>query len=97
MKFHITRIDPHQNAKVLAMLLSAFFLVVSIPVAVVGLAIAPAGQQGPILSQFLATQVILLLLYPVISYVFIRIGLAVFNKLVPHIGGFEFEASNDNP
>ena len=96
MKFHITRIEPHQNAKVLALLLSSFFFVVSIPVAIIGLAIAPANAQGPMIAQFLATQVMLLLLYPVISYAVFWIGLTVYNKLVPHIGGFQFEASNDN-
>ncbi len=97
MKFHITRIDPHQNAKVLALLLSAVFFVISIPIAAIGLAIVPSGAQGPMIAQFLATQVALLLLYPVFSYAVFWVGLTVYNKLVPHIGGFQFEATNDNP
>jgi hypothetical protein len=88
MKQQITRLSPHQNGKVFAVLCAVSSLVFLVPFTLFFLASAPAEARPP-LFFFLAMPV----LYLVMGYIMVAIGCAVYNLLYKYIGGVEFEAS----
>lgn len=86
MKQQIARFSPHQNGKVLAILMAVGALVFLLPLMLFAFATAPAEARPPMLF-FLAMPV----LYLVMGYVMVVIGCALYNVLSKRIGGIEFE------
>lgn len=92
MRHEISRFAPHQNAKVVAVLMAVSSLVLLVPLFFIALLFAPAGTRGdgPPAFMFL----LLPLLYLVFGYLMVVVGCAVYNFLFRFVGGIEFEASD---
>ena len=87
MKQQIARFSPHQNAKVVAILMAAGALVFVVPFMLIAFLTAPSNAKPPLLF-FIAMPVV----YLVMGYIGVVIGCAIYNALFKHIGGIEFEA-----
>jgi hypothetical protein len=88
MKVMIKRLPPHQNAKVVAILMALASLVFVLPWFLVITLTTPAGMRPPLLML-----VLLPLIYLVLSYVMVAVSCAVYNRMYRFIGGLEFESS----
>lgn len=86
MKQQIARFSPHQNAKVLAVLMTVGSLVFLVPMMLFMSMASPREAQPPFLF-FVAMP----LLYLVFGYISVAIGCLIYNQLVKYTGGFEFE------
>ena len=86
MKQQVVRFSPHQNGKVMAVLMTIFSLIFIVPFVLFG-ALFGAGGAGASLWMI----VVMPIVYLVFTYVTFAIGCAVYNALVPLIGGFEYE------
>ncbi len=98
MKRQIVRFSPHQNAKVVAILMALGSLVFLIPMFVVfSFTVPPVDSRGNP-TDFLG---VMFLLFPVIylifGYIFTIIGCTIYNFFFKYIGGFEFESRDENP
>ncbi|MEO7152088.1 MAG: hypothetical protein ABIX46_10335 [Burkholderiaceae bacterium] len=91
MTQQIARLSPHQNAKVIAVLMAVGSLVLLVPVFLLVSTFAPAGQRPP-----MAMMLVMPLGYLVIMYVTVVIGCAVYNALYGYIGGIEFDTAEPN-
>lgn len=90
MKHQIERFSPHQNAKVIAVLMTLGSLVFVIPVFIAALFAPPSEQTPP------AWMVLLMpLVYLVLGYISVAVGCLLYNFLVPFTGGIEFSAKSD--
>lgn len=89
MKQQVTRLSPHQNAKVFAVLMTLGSLVFFVPVMLITAAFAPADAAPP-LGMLLVMPVI----YLVFGYLMTAAGCWIYNRVVPFIGGIEFESSD---
>ncbi len=87
MKQEITRFSPHQNAKVLAVLMAIGSLVFVVPLMLFAGLMTPHGM-GP--SVFML--VLFPVFYLVLGYVMVAVGCAIYNALVRYTGGLEFES-----
>jgi hypothetical protein len=88
MKIQISRLSPHQNAKVLSVLMAVGSLIFVVPMFLLfSLMPVPEGQQRP--------PAIILLFFPIIylvmGYVMISIGCALYNIVTRYVGGIEYE------
>ena len=90
MKQQITRLSPHQNGKVAAVLAAVVSLIVLVPVFLIAtLAGAGTAAQGmPLWLIF-----ILPVIYLVISYIVTVIFCALYNVIAPMTGGIEYDSS----
>jgi len=88
MNQQVARLSPHQNGKVVAVLMAATSLIFIIPFFVFFGLVGPAGSRPPLLMMLLMP-----ILYLVIGYVSVAIGCALYNFLYRYIGGFEYEAT----
>ncbi|MDE2607187.1 MAG: hypothetical protein KGL68_14825 [Burkholderiales bacterium] len=86
MKQQITRLSPHQNAKVVGVLALVVSLVFFIPLALVAYTVVPP-EERPAMFFFLVMPFV----YLVMGYVVVVIGCSIYNALVKRIGGIEFE------
>ena len=86
MTQQIARFSPHQNAKVLSILMALGALLFLVPFMLIAYMAAPADGKPPMLF-FLAMPII----YLVLGYISVVIGCAIYNLLFKHIGGIEFE------
>lgn len=99
MKRQIVRFSPHQNAKVLAILMALFTLVVFLPFLLFSFAAMPSTTpEGKPLHFPYLMFLVMPLVYLVLTYIFAAIGCAIYNWLAKHVGGIEFQASalNEN-
>jgi len=87
MKQQVARLSPHQNAKVMAVLSAVVSLIVFLPFAFLG-SLFGAGPRGSLWFFILMP-----VAYFVFTYIMFAIGCALYNVLVPVIGGFEYEPS----
>ncbi len=89
MKQVITRFSPHQNAKVMAVLMAVGSLVFVVPLMLF------AGMMTP---HGMAPSMVMLVLFPVfylvVGYLMVAVGCAIYNTLVRYTGGLEFESGN---
>ncbi len=86
MKQQIARFSPHQNGKVMAVMMAVLSLIFVLPFALIG-SFFDAGE-----GRFSIWMVVLLpVFYLVATYVAWVIGCALYNVLVPLVGGFEYE------
>lgn len=87
MKQQIARFSPHQNAKVFAVLMALGSLVFVVPFMLFAGMMTPEGM-GPPMFMFVLFPVV----YLVFGYVMVAIGCAIYNYMVPYIGGIEYES-----
>jgi len=91
-------LSPHQNAKVFGVLMAISTLVFAVPMFFVFLNM-PTGldAQGNQIDVPSAWFVLLFpLLYLFMSYIMVTIGCWLYNFMFKYIGGFEYEARNNN-
>ncbi|MEG0922726.1 MAG: hypothetical protein RSD57_16710 [Comamonas sp.] len=95
MRIQIQRVPLHQNAKVMAILLSISMVIFVIPFSLITMLVSP----GPIRFQVVQMLPMLLmpLLYLIFSYVSMIIACAIYNALVSKTGPLEFEADVTRP
>lgn len=86
MKHEITRLSPHQNAKVFAVVTAVSSLVVILPLGILGNLLSPAGQ-GWEFGALLAMPVAYLIVGYLMTWVFAK----VYNAIAARLGGLEYE------
>jgi hypothetical protein len=97
MKKQISRLSPHQNGKVVGVLMAVASLVLVVPMFLLMMFSIPALDQHGSPATFPKYLVILFpFLYLVVGYVSTAIGCAVYNMLFDYIGGIEFEVVETN-
>lgn len=87
MKQQISRLSPHQNGKVFAVMMAVISLVVMIPFTLIFAAFAPSANKPPIYMLF-----VLPIIYLVVGYVSTVIGSAFYNLIYKFVGGIEYES-----
>lgn len=90
MKQLVTRLSPHQNGKVFAVLMAVGSLVFLIPMFLIFSIIAPSQARPPLLMLLMMP-----LMYLVLGYVMVAIGCVIYNYMFRHIGGIEFEIESE--
>jgi hypothetical protein len=90
MKQQVTRLEPHQNGKVMGVLMAVGSCVFALPMLAVLLAVSPlpAGSQAPPALALLLVP----LAYGVLGYLSVALGCLLYNATVRFTGGFAFEA-----
>jgi hypothetical protein len=92
MKQQVTRVSPHQTAKVAAVLMAVTSLIFIIPFALIGsIAGSAMGMGGA--GRSLMFIIIAPICYLVFGYIATVISCALYNVLVPFTGGFEYETT----
>ena len=92
MKKQIRRLSPHQNGKVLAVLMAIGAVLTFIPMAIMAYFFMPQIDQGGNPVEFpIFMFAIMPIFYLVFGYISIAIGCAIYNFVYGFIGGFEFE------
>jgi hypothetical protein len=86
MKQQVARFSPHQNGKVMAVLMAVVSLIFLLPFMLIGSMFGLGGGRGS-LWMLIAMPVF----YLIFTYIAFAIGCALYNVLVPFIGGFEYE------
>ena len=90
MKQQIARLSPHQNGKVIAVLMAVISLIFVLPVFLV-FSLAPMVDAHG--NKFAPPGFVFLLfplMYLVVGYVSVTIGCVVYNAVFKHVGGIEF-------
>ena len=91
MKIQIKRFSPHQNAKVLAVLMAVSSLVLFVPLYIVFALVPPVdGQPRPPVFMLLVFP----LIYLVMGYIMVAIGCAIYNLVSRYTGGIEYEVED---
>jgi len=88
MKQQISRFSPHQNGKVVAVLMAVVSLIVLIPFFLIA-SVAGVGERAPFWIVF-----VIPIVYLVFGYLSVVIGCALYNVFVPILGGFEYESTS---
>ena len=86
MKQQVVRLSPHQNGKVVAVLMAIGSLVLLIPMFLIYAVVAPSQVRPPFVMLLMMP-----LMYLAFGYVMVAIGCALYNFMFRHIGGIEFE------
>lgn len=86
MKQQVARLSPHQNAKVLAVLVSSVALIALLPLGAIAMAYGAPLKLDPTLLLVAAAAYVLL------NYVLTAVGCLLYNGLARFVGGLEFEA-----
>ena len=87
MKQQISRLSPHQNGKVFAVLMTVTSLIFLVPMFLIASAFMPEGKGMPVLMM-----VLLPAIYLVVGYLGTALACAIYNLVAKVIGGIEFEA-----
>ena len=87
MKLQISRLSPHQNAKVFAVMMALTSLIFIVPFFLLFSAFGPTQAGAPMAMVF-----ILPVIYLVFGYIVVSIGCAVYNLVFKLVGGIEFES-----
>lgn len=97
MKTQILRFSPHQNAKVVAILMAVSSLIFVLPMSLMFFLVAP---QIPGAEENMEFPKFVFLLFPfmylVFGYVSVAIGALFYNFLTRFIGGLEFELREES-
>jgi ABC-type Na+ efflux pump permease subunit len=97
MKKQIRRVSPHQNGKVLGILMAISSLVFVIPMFIIVLFVTPAVDQHGNPVTFPKFMLFLFpVMYLVLGYLMTAIGSVIYNFLFRFIGGFEYEVKAEN-
>jgi hypothetical protein len=91
MKQQVTRLSPHQNGKVFAVLMAVGSLIFIVPFFLFIFATAPV-QARPPMFLFLLMPVF----YLVFGYISVVLGCALYNFMYRYVGGVEFEARSES-
>ena len=94
MKTQITRLSPHQNGKVISILMALSSLLIVVPLGI-ALSFVPPGidAHGNPIAQPPAFMFLLFpVLYLVMGYVMIALGSVIYNFMFKYIGGIEYES-----
>ena len=98
MKTQINRLAPHQNGKVLGVLMAVItlpiYVLMMIPMAFMMPKIDNAGNPINFGFPFMMF-VFMPIIYLVFTYVFVAFGCWLYNKFYKILGGFEFEFNAD--
>jgi hypothetical protein len=90
MKKQITRLSPHQNARLVAVLMAFSSLFFVFPILLILSQFAPArGHQGPPVLVFWVMPI----LYLVMGYITVFVGCLIYNFLAKCLGGIEYESA----
>lgn len=92
MKQQVARFPPHQNAKVVAVMMAVTSLIFVVPIFLLA-SMFGAGQSGMPIWMI----IIFPLIYLVMGYISVVIGCAIYNVVVPFTGGLEYESAGSNP
>ena len=87
MKNQIERFSPHQNGKVVAVLMALTSLVFVIPFMLLASLASPRGAGPPMVFV-----VLLPLFYLVLGYLSVAAGCWFYNLMYKYVGGIEFES-----
>ena len=92
MKKQIKRLSPHQNGKVLGILMAVSSLFLFMPMALMMSAIGPqVDQNGNEIVFPTALFIAMPVFYAIFGYIFTAIGCGLYNFMFKYIGGLEFE------
>lgn len=92
MKTQIKRLSPHQNGKVMGVLMSVSSLLFLMPMFLfMTLSIPYAEPHGGTVFFPSFMFLIMPLFYLVLGYLFVAVGCLIYNFFVKYIGGIEFE------
>lgn len=94
MKVQIKRFSTHQTAKVFSILMALTSLLFMLPFALISM-LAIDGQQG--FGGFGLLFFMMPIFQGVFAYLFMRLGLWLYNKISPRSGGIEFELAELDP
>ena len=86
MKQQVVRFSPHQNGKVMAVMMAVTSLIFVIPFVLIGSMFGMGAGRSSIWMIIAAP-----VFYLVFTYISIAIACALYNVLVPFIGGLEYE------
>lgn len=88
MKKQIERLSPHQNGKVLAVLMAVSSIFLFLPfILIVGLA-TPKGM-GPGIGMLIAMPIF----YFIFTYLWVALTCWIYNHMFKHVGGIEYEVT----
>lgn len=87
MKHQIARFSPHQNGKVAAVLMALVSLIFMVPFFLIS-SLFGMGQARAPLWIF----IVLPVFYLVFTYIGVAVVCALYNVLVPFLGGVEYES-----
>ena len=90
MKIQIQRFSLHQNAKVMAIVWTVCIIIFLVPFMLLMMLLNPEPVRYPV-AQFIP-MLLMPLVYLVFTYISSIIALAIYNALVPKIGGIEYIA-----
>ena len=96
MKKQITRLSPHQNAKVFGVLMAISSLIFVIPTSLM-LSFMPPGidaNGNPITPPSAAFFLIFPIVYLILGYIMTLISCVFYNFMFKFIGGIEYESSD---
>jgi hypothetical protein len=97
MKKQIRRLSPHQNGKVLGILMAISSLVIVIPMSFFMFFITPdVDQRGNSVNFQQFIFILLPFIYLVFGYLATVIGCLIYNFLFKFIGGFEYESTDED-
>ena len=82
----IERFSPHQNAKVMAILMAIGSLIFLLPFMLLASLAAPRGARMP-----MALMLLLPVFYLVIGYLGVAAGCWIYNAMFRYVGGIEFD------
>jgi len=92
MKVRITHLSAHQNAKVLAVLMAVFSLIIVIPMLVVFYFAPTVDQHGnPVPQQPFWLPVLFPIFYLIGGYLMTGLMCLIYNLIIKYVGGFEFD------
>lgn len=93
MKVQISRLSPHQNAKVFGVLMALGSLLFVVPMALMFSFIPPGvdSHGNPITPPPAAIFLIFPIAYLVLGYIMTAVGCALYNFMFKYIGGIEYE------
>ena len=90
MKQQVSRLSPHQNGKVFAVLMAISSLVLFVPFALIASAFDP--EHGPSPTMFLLMPVF----YLVFGYIMVALSCWFYNFMFRFVGGIEFESKDES-
>ena len=96
MKKQITRLSPHQNAKVFGILMAISSLIFVVPMSLM-FSFMPSGidaHGNPFTPPSAALFLIFPIAYLVLGYLMTAIGCVFYNFMFKFIGGIEYESSD---
>lgn len=95
MKKRITRLSPHQNGKIVGALMASVSFLILTFVSLVVPFFAPSGDPRPLVMGSWPMLIWIPVVYFIFGYLTTLVASGIYNVLVKHIGGFEFEVEDE--